>query len=51
MISLAVPVPGPDGVLYGLNVSVPAQRMSASMRGRIVAAPLEARSDLTSQLA
>lgn len=51
VISLAVPVPGPDGVLYGLNVSVPAQRMSAAMRGRVVAALLEARSELTSQLA
>jgi hypothetical protein len=31
-----------------LNVSVPAQRMSAAMRGRVVAALLEAQTELSS---
>ena len=48
VVSVAVPLPGPDGAVYGLNVSVPAQRMSAAKRGRVVAALLEAQTELSS---
>ncbi|HEU4997920.1 MAG TPA: IclR family transcriptional regulator [Lapillicoccus sp.] len=50
VVSVAVPVTGSDGALYGLNVSVPAQRMSPAMRRRVVSALLGARTDLGSQL-
>jgi DNA-binding IclR family transcriptional regulator len=50
VVSVAVPVSGPDGALYGLNVSVPAQRMSPTTRSRVVTALVAAQARLGSVL-
>lgn len=49
--SVAVPLTGPNGDLYAINVSMPVSRMSAATRSRIGAALQEAAAELAALLA
>ncbi|SHL06522.1 transcriptional regulator, IclR family [Pseudonocardia thermophila] len=48
--SVAVPVVGPNGALFALNISMPTIRMPAAVRTRIAAALQEAAAELTELL-